>query len=64
MSYNEITAKSSRYQLLHVPFPESMAVIGPLVKQLENPLELDRAASSMSEAKERFVLKPGGCMPQ
>ncbi|CAK9011461.1 unnamed protein product [Durusdinium trenchii] len=34
----------ARYQLLQVPFPESMAVIGPLVKQLENPLELDRAA--------------------
>ncbi|CAJ1406967.1 unnamed protein product [Effrenium voratum] len=34
-----------RYQLLQIPFPESMAVIGPLIKRLENPLELDRAAT-------------------
>ena len=34
-----------RFQLLQVPFPESMAVIGPLVKQLEDPLQLDHAAT-------------------
>lgn len=34
-----------RYQLLQVPFPESMAVIGPLVKRLEDPLELDHAVA-------------------
>jgi hypothetical protein len=32
-----------RYQLLQIPFPESMAVIGPVVTRLENPFELDNA---------------------
>lgn len=35
----------ARYQLLQIPFPESMAVIGPLVTRLENPVELDYAAT-------------------
>lgn len=34
-----------RYQLLQIPFPESMAVIGPLVTRLENPVELDYAVA-------------------
>lgn len=34
----------TRYQLLQIPFPESMAVIGPVVTRLENPFELDNAA--------------------
>eukprot|EP00438_Fugacium_kawagutii_P022000 Skav217028 [mRNA] locus=scaffold1803:338853:352289:- [translate_table: standard] len=35
---------AAAYQLLQIPFPESMAVIGPLMTRLENPLELDNAA--------------------
>ncbi|OLQ11012.1 putative glucuronoxylan glucuronosyltransferase F8H [Symbiodinium microadriaticum] len=34
-----------RFQLLQIPFPESMAAIGPLMTRLENPHELDFAAT-------------------